>query len=755
MRVERRWRLGGRVQGVGFRPFVYRLASEHRLTGWVRNLGGEVEIHAEGAAEQVRVFGEALLSRAPPAAAAHLLGSWPAADEACEDFRILASTTAGDSGAHIPADLFTCDQCLAELLDPRSRRHRHPFINCTQCGPRYTLIRALPYDRRNTAMDRFPLCPDCLAEYRDPMNRRFHAEPLACPHCGPVLRWSGADTQVQGNEGALAYALHALRTGQIVAVRGVGGYHLLCDARDEDVVARLRLRKSRPAKPFAVMLPWSGPDGLQAARALAQLRPEEALALQSPTRPIVLVRRIGGAALARSVAPGLEEVGLMLPYSPLHHLLLADFGAPVVATSGNLSGEPVLTAPEEAQARLAGIADGFLHHDRPILRPADDPVVRVSAGAVRPLRLGRGNAPLEIALAQPIARPLLAVGAYLKTTIALGWGNRAVISPHIGELSSPRGRAVFAQLVQDLQRLYGVRAACIVHDHHPDFPGTRWALESGLPTCPIWHHHAHASALAGECPGNEQMLCFAWDGLGLGPGRQLWGGEALLGRPGEWQHVCSIRPLRLPGGERTARQPWRAALAACWESGLPWPEGERLAGPMLRRAWENGLNAPATTSVGRLFDAAAALLGQCRVMSYEAEAAMLLEALAGGAGQSEPAALPLTRKDGVWRTDWAPLLPMLLDARRPLAQRAAVFHVSLAAALRDQALAVRAETGVQKVGLCGGVFQNRLLCEHAQSLLSAAGFEVVLPRLLPANDAAISFGQIIEAAALLPRMTAT
>jgi hydrogenase maturation protein HypF len=746
-RAAQRLRLGGRVQGVGFRPFVYRLARLHGLCGWVRNDGGEVVILIEGPADRLQAFRIELLTRAPPAAAPHLEEACLVGGEGQGEFRILASTRDGESRIHIPVDLFTCDECLAELNDARARRHRYPFINCTQCGPRYTLIRAMPYDRTNTTLDQFDLCSDCAAEYADPMDRRFHAEPLACAVCGPVLSWRDESQGISGNAPALAAALASLRGGRIVAVRGVGGYHLLCDARDERAVARLRARKGRPAKPLAVMLPWGGRDGLDHARMLAHLSPLEERALRDSARPIVLVERCTHAALAPSVAPGVREIGLMLPYSPLHHLLLSDFGAALVATSGNLSGEPVLTEPAEARERLAGVADGFLHHDRPIARPADDPVVRIVAGVKRNVRLGRGSAPLEMTLAQRVRAPILAVGAFLKTTVALAWEDRAVVSPHIGELASPRGRQVFSQIARDLQELYGVRALCIAHDAHPGFPNTRWALDSGLPTQPVWHHHAHASAVAGEYPAEAPLLCFTWDGMGLGPDATLWGGEALLGVPGDWKRVASFRPFRLPGGERAAREPWRSALALCWETGRAWAGDPHGKNPLLRAAWESGLNAPTTTSVGRLFDAAAALLGACSKASYEGEGPMLLEALCRD--PSPPVALPLARDaNGLWLSDWAPLLAVLLDTRVDPAARASMFHASLAHALCGQARAVREQSGVSRVALSGGVFQNRILSELAESLLTAAGFAVLVPQRLPVTDAAVSFGQLIETAAL-------
>jgi hydrogenase maturation protein HypF len=467
----------------------------------------------------------------------------------------------------------------------------------------------------------------------------------------------------------------------------------------------------------------------------------------------VLVQRQANATIAADIAPGLRHIALMLPYSPLHHLLLEDFGAALVATSANLTGEPVLTEPDEVRARLGGVADGFLDHDRVIARPADDPVVRSVGGAMRPLRLGRGNAPLEIALPLSLQVPTLAVGAYMKTTVALGWGDRAIVSPHIGELVSPRGREVFAEVAHDLQRLYGIRAERVVHDAHPGFPNTRWARESGLPVQAVWHHHAHSAAVAGEFPSDVPLLCFTWDGVGLGPDHTLWGGEGLLGRPGAWQRVASFRPFRLPGGERAAREPWRSALALCWECGHVWPEGETFGGGLLREAFDVGLNAPTTTSVGRLFDGAAALLGVCSLASYEGEAPMRLEACCQEVVSALP--LPLVQDvTGVWRSDWAPLVPAMLDATVAPDLRAALFHATLAQALCDQALAVRNQTGVARVGLSGGVFQNRALTERTQSALVAAGFDVLIPERLPTNDAAISYGQLVEVAAVEARTSA-
>jgi len=743
----RRWVVEGRVQGVGFRPFVYRLAHEHGLAGWVQNDGGTVSIHAEGVATALDAFEHDLLARAPPLARPRILIAGAARPGDGGGFRILDSEATGNPRIHVPPDQFTCDDCLAEMRDPRARRYRYPFTNCTQCGPRYTLIRALPYDRPNTSMAGFPLCADCEREYRDPLDRRFHAQPLACPACGPHLAWHRGATRIEGDEAALAQCLQALRDGAIVAVRGVGGYHLMCDASREAAVAALRARKYRPAKPLAVMLPWRGADGLDVARELARLAPEQAEALRHPHRPIVLAERRAGAPVAPSVAPGLRDLGLMLPYTPLHHLLLEDFGSALVATSGNISGEPVLTDIDEAEARLSAVADAFLHHNRPIERPADDPVLQLNAGRIRPVRIGRGNGPLELELAHPVARPTLALGAFLKSTVALAWDNRVVVSPHIGDLQSRRSRAVLDQVAADLQRLYGVNAEQIVCDAHPDFPNSRSASASGLPVLPVLHHHAHASALAGEYPGADPILCFTWDGIGAGDNGELWGGEALLGGPGHWRRVASFRKFRLPGGDRAAREPWRTAAALCWATQRAYPGEPPPDLPLVRDMLERNLACPETSAVGRLFDAASALAGVCREASFEAEAPMRLEALCAPSIRSA-VALPLDPDEhGILRSDWAPLVDFMLDAQLPLAQRAAGFHAALARVLLDQALAIRSQHPLRRVGLTGGVFQNRALTTLTQAALAGAGFEVLIPAQVPVNDAGISFGQVVEAAA--------
>jgi hydrogenase maturation protein HypF len=739
--------LSGHVQGVGFRPFVYRIAKQHGLTGEVQNRLGEVRIIARGNPGALQAFRDDLIDRAPPLSRPRIDEVTPVDAEPFDDFVITASSANADARIFVPPDYFMCEDCRAELRDPQDRRYRYPFINCTQCGPRYTLIRELPYDRPNTSMADFPLCADCDAEYRDPADRRFHAEPVACPACGPkiVFAHTGAEVRTE-KSAALAAALALLRRGQVVAVKGIGGYHLMCDAGDADAVQRLRDRKRRPDKPLAVMFPIEGSDGLETVRRYAELSDAQAELIASPGRPIVLARKRRDCALAANIAPGLGELGMFLPYSPLHQLLLEEFARPLVATSGNISGEPVLTDNDEAASRLATIADGFLHHNRPIVRPADDPVYRNIAGSMRPIRIGRGCAPSELTLPWRQRRPLLAVGGHMKNTVALSWDDRVVVSPHIGEMDSPRSLAVFEEVSDALQSLYGVEAQAIVCDAHPGYTTNRWAREQEqLAVETVWHHRAHASALAAELSIPGRCLVFTWDGVGLGEDQTLWGGEALLGEPGDWRRACSLRPFRLPGGERAGREPWRSAAALQWECGMSWhgsPDRDSLA----RKAWHLELNCPQSSAAGRVFDAAASLICGINSVSFEAQGPMFLESLCSQEG--ERVSLPLeTDGDGILRSDWQPLVALMKDEEKSAAWRAEAFHSSMALVILEQAQRVREMEDIDQVGLCGGVFQNRVLTEQAVALLEEDAFKVHLSHELPCNDAALSFGQAAEIAA--------
>ncbi len=742
MPEARRWLLSGRVQGVGFRPFVYRLAQRFQLVGRVQNRSGQVLIEAEGEPEFLDAFAAMLLLEAPPLASAQIVRVEKIAHLDMDHFEIVPSTVSLDSHTHLPPDYFMCADCRREMQTPQDRRYRYPFINCTQCGPRYTLITRLPYDRPNTTMAGFELCPACRAEYENPRDRRFHAEPIACPQCGPQLGFVAAGTRIDG-AAALDSCISALQRGDIVAVKGVGGYHLICDASNDESIARLRSAKQRPHKPLALMFPWRGADGCELVSKELELDEQTQALLCEPLRPIVLLRRRSDSALSGLIAPGLQEVGAMLPYSPLHHLLLDSLDRPLIATSANVSGEPVLTGNAEVEVRLGHVAQGFLHHNRPIARPADDTVMRVIAGRPRLIRAGRGIAPLELNLPRALTRPLLAVGGHTKNTIALGWGQRVVLSPHIGDLDAPRSQEIFEQVIADLQTLYGVTPEAIVCDAHSQYASSRWAKLQGLPLIRVQHHHAHASALALEHKAEKTWLSFTWDGVGLGEDGSLWGGETLHGRPGAWRRVARMRPFKLPGGERAAREPWRAAAALCWEIGR-----DRISpaadNTLLKSAWERGLNSPSTTAVGRMFEGAASLLGLLEQASFEGQGGMYLENTAKG--NAEAIVLPVCEDaEGLLTADWQPLVLAMLQADVAVTTRAMQFHLSLARTIVEQAQRIHARTPFDVVGLTGGVFQNKLLAELAVAQLSSAGFHVHLPELLPCNDGGIAMGQLAEA----------
>ena len=734
--------VSGRVQGVGFRPFVHRIAERFGLAGHIRNGSGKVFIHVEGPGAALDGFVAALTGEPPPLARPRLASEARAAVEGLDGFRIVESRPDEAAEIHLPPDLFCCEDCVAEIDDPFERRYRYPFTNCTQCGPRYTIVRALPYDRPNTSMAGFELCERCKAEYADIGNRRYHAQPLACPDCGPRVTFRRDVQPAAEGEAALAATIRCLEDGGIVAVKGIGGYHLMCDAGNNAAVATLRKRKHRPDKPLAVLFPLAGADGLDSIRQAVDLDEATAAAALDPVRPIVLARRRAECRLSRHIAPGLRELGVFLPYSPLHHILLSDFGRPLVATSGNVSGEPVITANEEAESRLAPAADAFLHHDREIVRPADDSVIRVIGSAPRTMRVGRGLAPLELDLPKAFERPVLAVGGHMKSAIALGVGRRAILSPHVGELDSPRALAVFEQLVGDFQQLHGIAAEAVIRDAHPGYASSRFAERTAMPVTQVQHHKAHASALAGEVPDVSRWLIFSWDGLGMGEDRELWGGETFCGAPGRWQRVASLRRFRLTGGDRAGREPWRSAAAVNWETGrdrLPRIEGADLA----RQAWDKSVGTTVTSSVGRLFDAAACLVLGVETASFEGQGPVLLESVASH--DADPMDLPLAADaDGLLRLDWEPLLPMLADPAHSAAERAGIFHASLARAIADQVARLRHTLSFDAVGLTGGVFQNRLLAERTLAFVAETGLPVHLPRLVPANDGGLAFGQLVE-----------
>lgn len=716
--------LRGVVQGVGFRPFVALAAAEGGLSGFVRNTVEGVELEVEGPPVAVEAF-LARVRQGPPGARVDecVREARPARGE--PGFHLLPSRADGPRALPATADAAPCRDCRRELFDPADRRHRYPFLNCAACGPRWSVLRALPWDRPNTTMAGFPMCPACAAEYGSPADRRFHAQPTACPACGPTLRLGDLV-----GDAALRAAEDALRAGRIVAVLGVGGFQLCCDARDEDVVTRLRARKRRSRRPFAVLAP-----SLDAAHALAVLTEEDVAALTSPACPIVLAPSRGG--LARAVAPGGGLVGLMLPASPLHLLLATDLGFPLVCTSANASDEPMATHPEDP--RLGALADVVLAHDRPVARAVDDGVARRIDGRVRVMRRARGTAPGPLPLDGP---PLLALGGDLKGAVALSDGRRALLSQHLGDLGHPLARAAFVAAIDDLRALGGVTPVAVAVDLHPDYASARHADTLGLPVVRVQHHHAHAaSCLVENGAWGGRALAATWDGVGLGDDGGAWGGELLRLDGAACTRVGHLRPLRLPGGDAAAREPRRVALALLHELGRDGladafaPEARAL----LTRMLDAGVRCPPTTSVGRLFDGVAALCGLATVNDFEGEAALALEA---AAAPGDHGAYPLPLVDGV--LDWGPLVEAVLDdLGRGADVVSARFHAGLAEGLAAAAGALGEET----VALSGGCFQNARLTDAAATALRRRGHRVLLHHRVPPNDGGLALGQLAIAGA--------
>jgi len=746
----RQYLIRGYIQGVGYRPFVFRLAEQLHISGWVRNQSGEVVIHAEGTSAQLHQFEQALVNEAPPLAQVEIHQYTSVTTCGLDNFRIEASIESGNESGntrHIMPDLSLCQRCRDELFDPNNRRYRYALNSCTECGPRYSIIEQLPYDRDYTSLQDFTLCQDCLQEYSDPANRRFHAETINCPSCGPSLFFRNNSGEYHGAN-AIKTAIEALLAGDIIAVKGIAAYHLMCMADDEQTVARLRQRKRRPHKPFAILI---NETMLDAWHRQGILNKQYCDRLRENFHPILLVPYSDNVQLAAQIAPGLDSIGIMLPSTALQELIINKAGKPLIATSANLSGEPVITDNHDIEKRLKDVADGFLHHTRPVLRPADDPVYRIIRGKARPIRLGRGNAPCEFISPVHFQQPLLALGGHMKNTIALAWDNNIVISPHNGDLETPHSLQVFEQMIEDIQKLYGIAAKHVVCDAHPGYASHRYARLSKYELTTVYHHHAHASALCGEFTPDdhwgERWLVFTWDGIGYGEDGSLWGGEALLGHPGQWQRVASLRPFRIPGGEKTNREIWRTACALCWQAGHEWSGTSNHDVQLLHEAWRKSINAPQTSSAGRLFDAAAALIGLLDTSSYEGQAPMMLEACANQTAViKQPIELSLYQQHDILHLDWLPLLPMLTDNNHLPSERARCFHSSLAHAILNQALELRKQHGQFIIGLGGGVFQNRLLSEETISLLKSHDFQVHLPERVPVNDAGLCFGQLIEAA---------
>jgi hydrogenase maturation protein HypF len=758
-----RARVEGTVQGVGFRPYVYRLAGELGVAGHVLNDSRGVVVEVEAAEETVEAFLARLPVEAPPLATVERVTAERLDELGERGFSIRESPAGGEPRAAVTPDSATCADCLAELFDPGDRRYRYPFTNCTNCGPRFTIVRDVPYDRPHTTMAGFEMCAACRGEYEDPADRRFHAQPNACPDCGPRVRLAyagGGDFADPAAHDAIEATARALRDGAIVAVKGIGGFHLACLARDEDAVAELRARKHREDKPFALMAP-----DLAAARELVDLGPAEEELLLSRARPIVLAARRPGAAVAPSVAPRAPELGVMLPYSPLHHLLLSDLGDALVLTSGNVSDEPIAYEDDDARERLTPIADLFLLHDRPIETRTDDSVVRVVAGAARLLRRSRGHVPDSLSLPVDCGRHLLACGAELKNTFAVAKGGRAWVGNHVGDLKNYETLRSFVTGIDHFERLFAVEPEVVAHDLHPEYLSTKHAAElEGVRLIGVQHHHAHLAACLAEHGEVGPAVGAIFDGSGYGEDGTVWGGELLLGGLEGFERVGLLFPVRLPGGDAAVRQPWRMAcawLSAAYGEQPALPRG--LRGRVKPDQWRqvselvrSGVASPLTTSAGRLFDAVAALAGVRSEVNYEGQAAIELEAMADpgetGAyplplGGAEPSGAPLV-------IDPRPTVrEVVRDVERgiPAPRVSARFHNALAVATATGCEHAAARSGVDAVVLSGGVFQNRLLLGRTAGLLRDAGLRVLIPELLPANDGGISYGQLAVASARLER----
>ena len=745
------------MQGVGFRPFVHRLATAEQLSGFVHNTGDGVLVEAEGPAPALERFLARLDADPPPHATITNRQTIPLPPQGDTGFTIAPSIATQTGPATVTPDLATCPDCLREVVDPTNRRYRYPFTTCVNCGPRYSVIAALPYDRARTSMHAFPLCAACHAEYTDPASRRFHAESIACPTCGPQLAfWTASGAITATHDAALRDAATALRDGAIIALKGLGGFQLLADATNDDAIRRLRARKHRPRKPFALMV-----ASCDAAAALAHITDTERDLLAAPEAPIVLLRACTNATpIAASVAPATPRLGIMLPCTPLHHLLLRELPFPVVATSGNRGDEPIVTDETDALNQLAEIADAFLVHNRPILHRIDDSVVRVIGGREVVLRRARGYAPRPI-LHPPLTAPTIALGGQQKSAIAIGAAGRLILGPHIGDLTAATTCTAFADMLADLPALHAVAPATIACDTHPDYHSTQVALDHGAPVTQVPHHLAHVLSGMIDNGIDAPVLGITWDGTGDGNDGTIWGGECLAVTATTFRRIAHLRPFRLPGGEAAVREPRRAALGLLHAMGedlsrtdLPpvaaFTKRERsIIETMLTR----GVNAPLTSSAGRLFDAVAALLGLCQVASFEAEAAMAVEYAADRAHPTAALPPPILRATaGPSLIDWQPTLASLIARRasgtapEPLA---AALHDALAAAIVD----VARHAGLPRVLLTGGCFQNARLTECAIDRLREAGFVPYWHRHIPPNDGGLAAGQLAFAATPLRQET--
>ncbi|MBM3421893.1 MAG: carbamoyltransferase HypF [Chlorobi bacterium] len=741
--VRRRIVVNGIVQGVGFRPFVYRQAVSQGLDGFIRNTSSGVMIEVQGAAAALSRFFDALSAQAPPLAR---IGSISVEDipVRSEGGFIIDSSAEGSSvETLIPPDIALCDRCRAELSDPEDRRYGYPFINCTDCGPRYTIVERIPYDRPFTSMKGFVMCADCMREYRDPLDRRFHAQPDACPVCGPVVSLLDGSGEPLSGRDAIRDAAELLRQGRIVAVKGIGGFHLAVDARNGDAVRRLRQRKQREEKPFAVMV-----SGMETVKRLCLAGEGEEAALRSPEAPVVLLLKSEGYDLHDAVAPENARLGVMLPYSPLHALLMAYGMDVLVMTSANVSDEPVLHDDGEAFLRLAGIADAFLVHNRPIVQRCDDSVGLYVAGALRLVRRSRGFVPAPVVL-DGDGPTLLATGGELKNTLCLLHGRNAILSQHLGDMKNYETWRFFGQTALHLQGLFRAVPELVVHDLHPDYLTTRWACEQRIPALGVQHHHAHLASCLAENREQGPAIGLLLDGTGYGPDGTIWGGEVLVGDAASAHRFASLERMPLPGGDAAVFQPWRAATGYLHRSfgnvpDLPFLDG--LPSEQVAEMLDRRINSPETSSCGRLFDVIAAISGYAGSVTYEGQAAAALMHAAGGSVGVERFGYGIEDFGGRLQMLVSPIIRDSVDAVRRGMERAEIsrrFHRTLCDMLCDIAARASAASGVRTVALSGGVFQNTLLFETLVTELQASGYRVLCHAAVPCNDGGLSLGQAV------------
>jgi len=739
----------GAVQGVGFRPFVYRLAAEMGFCGWVVNSPQGVFIEAEGDKISLPSFLERLKNERPPRSFIQSLESVYLDPVGYEAFEVRESDDSGEKTAVVLPDIATCPDCLAEILNPYNRRYRYPFTNCTNCGPRFSIIERLPYDRANTTMKKFTMCDQCAGEYGDPTNRRFHAQPNACPICGPQLTlWDSKGQAIDRGDTALLEACSAIRDGRIMAVKGLGGFHLMADARNDEAIKRLRYLKSREEKPFAMMFP-----SLEQIKKYCEVDSVEEGLLASPESPIVLIMRSERGDIAESVAPGNPYWGIMLPYTPLHHLMMKELGFPIVATSGNRSEEPICTDENDALDRLGGIADLFLIHDRPIARHVDDSILRIMAGRGLVIRRARGFAPLPIFVKEK-SPSVLAVGAHLKNTIAVAFENQIVASQHIGDLETPQAYEAFERAIADLSGVFEFEPEKIACDLHPDYLSTKYAQRLGRPLLKVQHHYAHILACMAENELAPPVFGISWDGTGYGTDNTVWGGEFLRVADKGFERFAHLRAFRLPGGEKAITEPRRAAIGLLYEIFGDSVFGMRKLAPLpsfsesdistFKKMLHSEINCPVTSSAGRLFDAVSSIAGLRQITRFEGQAAMELEFALQGIMSDETYPFEIQVVNGERIVNWEMMIRGIIEDAELLGtkQISVKFHNTLAEIMAEAANLA----GEEKVALSGGCFQNRYLTERAITRLKSRGFKPYWHQRFPPNDGGIALGQIMAAA---------